>query len=64
MTSNINLLLYRQCYAYCEFVTKRLNLELRGFHYKVVVVHFSYLHNKFDHEIHRKSLQIWSIISD
>ena len=37
MTLNANLLLCRQCCAYCDHVTKRLRLESRGFCYKVAL---------------------------
>jgi len=46
-----------------RIVTKWLRLDLRGFHYKVLL-HISYLHITFDDDIERKSLLMSSIISD
>jgi len=37
MTLNVNLLLCRQCYAYCDHTVKVKHLELRSFHYEVVL---------------------------
>ena len=48
MTLNVNLLLCRQCYAYCDQTAKAR--ILRSFHYKVPQ-HLNYPHIKFDDEI-------------
>jgi len=72
MTLNLNLQLYRQCYACCDHTcglwailrsinllnnnNKRLRLELGGFRYKVALI-LSYLHIKFDGEIEENPLE-------
>jgi len=58
MTLNVNLLLFRQSYAYWD----EMALKLRGFRYKLVI-YLIHLHIKFDDEIRRESLHISSIVS-
>jgi len=62
MTLNVNLLFWRQCYAYCDEMAEA-GITRSGFLYKVLL-YLSYLHIKFDDEIETESLRISSIISD
>jgi len=48
MTLNVNLLLCRQRYTFCDQLAEAI--ESRGFHYNIAL-HFSYPHIKFDDEI-------------
>jgi len=49
MTLNVNLLLCRQCYAYCDQTAK---VSITRFHYKLAQ-HLSYVRIKFDDKIWR-----------
>jgi len=60
MTLNVDLLLRRQCYAYCDETAKA---RITQFSQKVAL-YLNYLHIKFDDEILRESLRISSIIFD
>jgi len=63
MTLNVNLLLCRLSYAYCDQAAEaRIT---RFFRYKVkLALYLSHLHIKFDDEIPRESYRISSTISD
>jgi len=53
MSSNVNLLLCRHCYAYCD-QTAEVRIMRFGCN---VALYFNYLRIKFDDESKRKSLE-------
>jgi len=53
MTLNVNSLLCRQCYAYCD---ETVEVRIARFCYKVAL-YLSYLHIRFDDEIKRNSFE-------
>jgi len=60
MTLNVNSLLCRQPYAFCDETAEAI---ITDFRYKVAL-YLSYVHIKIDDEIQRESIRISSIISD